>query len=88
MSGLMRLKRETQTITPESGYALILFNSHLNGSLTILKYHGSGRKAFEPMIEEADIVLTTYHTLVVDYDKKSKPLHNIEWFRVVLDEGK
>jgi SWI/SNF-related matrix-associated actin-dependent regulator of chromatin subfamily A3 len=39
------------------------------------------------MIEEADIVLTTYHTLVVDHNKKSKPLHRVEWFRVVLDEG-
>jgi SWI/SNF-related matrix-associated actin-dependent regulator of chromatin subfamily A3 len=39
------------------------------------------------MIEEVDIVLTTYHTLVVDFDDKSNPIHTVEWFRVVLDEG-
>jgi SWI/SNF-related matrix-associated actin-dependent regulator of chromatin subfamily A3 len=65
-----------------------LLNSHLNGSLRVLKYHGVRRKNLERVIEEADIVLTTYHTLVVDYEKRSKPLHDIEWFRVVLDEGK
>lgn len=59
----------------------------MNGSLKTLKYHGSARKHLEPMMEQVDIVLTTYRTLVVDYEKKSKSLHDVEWFRVVLDEG-
>lgn len=39
------------------------------------------------MIEEVDIVLTTYHTLVADFGEKSSPLHEVDWFRIVLDEG-
>jgi SWI/SNF-related matrix-associated actin-dependent regulator of chromatin subfamily A3 len=63
-------------------------HSHLDGTLKTIKYHGHKRKAFLPMLEDVDIVLTTYHTLVADFGEKSSPLHGIEWFRVVLDEGK
>lgn len=61
---------------------------HLDGTLKAVKYHGQKRKDLVPMMEETDIVLTTYHTLVADFGEKSSPLHEIEWFRVVLDEGK
>ena len=40
------------------------------------------------MLEDVDIVLTTYHTLVADFREKPIPLHEVDWFRVVLDEGK
>lgn len=33
-----------------------------------------------------DIVLTTFATLVADL-KRDKVLFNVEWFRVILDEG-
>jgi SWI/SNF-related matrix-associated actin-dependent regulator of chromatin subfamily A3 len=52
-----------------------------------VKYHGRKRKTRISGIEEVDIVLTTYHTLVTDFGEKSSPLHEINWFRVVLDEG-
>jgi SWI/SNF-related matrix-associated actin-dependent regulator of chromatin subfamily A3 len=39
-------------------------------------------------IEDSDIVLTTYHTLAADFTAKKSPLHEIGWFRVVLDEGR
>jgi SWI/SNF-related matrix-associated actin-dependent regulator of chromatin subfamily A3 len=52
-----------------------------------MKYHGQKRKTLASMIEEADIVLTTYHTLVADFGEKSSPLHEVNFFRVVLDEG-
>ncbi|KAG0649190.1 ATP-dependent helicase GTA, partial [Hyphodiscus hymeniophilus] len=58
---------------------------HLDGTLTTLRYHGPKRKTL--MLEDADIVLTTYHTIVSDFGDKSSPLHAMEWYRVVLDEA-
>ncbi|PMD49328.1 uncharacterized protein K444DRAFT_622885 [Hyaloscypha bicolor E] len=58
---------------------------HLDGSLTTLRYHGPKRKTLQ--LEDADIVLTTYHTIVSDFGDKSSPLHAMEWYRVVLDEA-
>jgi len=52
-----------------------------------MKYHGQKRKTLVSSIEEVDIVLTTYHTLVADFGEKPSHLHEIDWFRVVLDEG-
>jgi hypothetical protein len=39
-------------------------------------------------IDNVDIVLTTYHTLVADHNEKMSPLYDVVWYRVVLDEGK
>lgn len=44
-------------------------------------------------IEHCDIVITTYNTLAREHGIKNNggtqsPLHEIEWYRVVLDEGK
>ncbi|TVY89545.1 DNA repair protein RAD5B [Lachnellula willkommii] len=60
---------------------------HLDGTLRTLKYHGKQRKSLTASIENTDIVLTTYHTLVADFGEKLSPLHKINWFRVVLDEA-
>jgi len=38
-------------------------------------------------IDNVDIVLTTYHTLVADHNEKKSPLYDVVWYRVVLDEG-
>jgi SNF2 family DNA or RNA helicase len=62
------------------------FIRHLNGTLKTLKYHGQKRRELFSSCEEFDIVLTTYHTLVSDFKERSG-LHELEWFRVVLDEG-
>jgi len=51
-----------------------------------MKYHGSKRKNLLSTVEDVDIVLTTYHTMVSD-GETSGPLHKVDWFRVVLDEG-
>ncbi|KAK6819490.1 hypothetical protein PG987_015973 [Apiospora arundinis] len=34
-----------------------------------------------------DVVLTTYSTLATDYRKPGSVLHQVEWYRVVLDEA-
>ena len=62
---------------------------HLDGSLNVLKYHGVKRKELVlPHIQDADIVLTTYNTLVAEFGSKASPLHRLNWYRVVLDEGR
>lgn len=38
-------------------------------------------------VEDVDVVLTTYHTLAAGATSKSQGLSEIEWFRIVLDEG-
>ncbi len=60
---------------------------HLDGTLKTMKYHGHKRERTLAIIEDSDIVLTTYHTLAVDFAAKKSPIHEVRWFRVVLDEG-
>lgn len=67
-----------------------LFCRHLGDAVKVAKYHGSDRQRNTEVLARADIVLTTYHTLAADYTSKKNsesPLHNMGWFRVVLDEG-
>lgn len=56
----------------------------------MIKYHGPGRPENLDTIQDSDIVITTYNTLTVEFQNKSEPslLHQIGWYRVVLDEGK
>jgi hypothetical protein len=63
---------------------------HLKGGLKVVKYHGPGRPKSLNAIQDSDIVVTTYNTLTVEYQTKSEHslLHQIGWYRVVLDEGK
>ena len=61
---------------------------HLDGTLTVAKYYGNKRKGLvSAKLEDADIVVTTYHTLVAEFKTNLSSLHNLMWFRVVLDEG-
>jgi SNF2 family DNA or RNA helicase len=56
-------------------------------SLTIYRYHGGRRITDAQALADFDIVLTTYSTLAARMSTES-PLYQIEWFRIVLDEGK
>ena len=69
-----------------------------NHALSVLIYHGSGKKMLSPQnIGPYDVVITSYTTLAMDYLPRSetKPppvprsqgLFSIKWRRVILDEG-
>lgn len=68
------------------------FNRHFDAAtldiLTMIKYHGQSRERSLAKLCEADIVITTYHTLAADAAKSKNLMNDIEWYRLVLDEGK
>jgi SNF2 family DNA or RNA helicase len=58
------------------------------GSVVIYKYHGASKVADLSRIQGYDIVFTTYATLTADFVNISNVLQRVNWFRLVLDEGK
>ncbi|CAG7555879.1 unnamed protein product [Fusarium equiseti] len=66
---------------------------HLQTGLKLIKYHGDKRPkdlSQLDVIEDSDIVVTTYHTLTTEYlmgKGKTSPLYKLGWYRVVLDEA-
>ena len=56
-------------------------------SLKTYKYHGSSKDVAADSILEYDVVVTTYATIVSEVAKRSSLLHQLMWFRIVLDEG-
>ncbi|KAK0631419.1 SNF2 family N-terminal domain-containing protein [Immersiella caudata] len=53
----------------------------------ILKHHGNTKaKGVEDLLL-CDIVLTTYSTLVSEFQNEESVLYDVNWFRVVLDEA-
>jgi len=76
----------------ELTYTISHFKS---GSINYLIYHGPEREDKVSNVLKHAIVITTYDTLKADCpnnlkrkSKRSGLLHSIEWYRVVLDEGK
>jgi SWI/SNF-related matrix-associated actin-dependent regulator of chromatin subfamily A3 len=63
------------------------FHRHVCDVLTMIKYHGTNRQIDSAKLRDADIVLTTYHTLASDHTKNKDLLRDIEWYRLVLDEA-
>jgi len=63
-------------------------NIHAGDALKTIKYHGQGRVKDATDLEDCDIVITTYNTLAAEAAGKRSLLHKINWYRVVLDEGK
>ncbi|KAH6848230.1 SNF2 family N-terminal domain-containing protein [Chaetomium sp. MPI-CAGE-AT-0009] len=55
-------------------------------TLKTCRFHGKPRPIFSARLTDHDLVLTTYATLSAEY-KSRGVLHNIAWFRIVLDEA-
>lgn len=60
---------------------------HIPNGLKFVKYHGSGRAQMNDHLRTANVVLTTYATVAAELDKRSSPIYEIKWYRIVLDEG-
>lgn len=69
--------------------ALCLFGRHFHhqvtGALKTIKYHGQYRETDLEKLCDADLIITTYHTLASDFGKKRNPLDEIMWHRLVLE---
>ncbi|KAI5861653.1 SNF2 family N-terminal domain-containing protein [Durotheca rogersii] len=62
-------------------------NSHFSpGALSPVRFHGQYRPRDTDILRSAGLVLTTYATLAADYARR-RVLHQMEWYRVVLDEA-
>lgn len=63
-----------------------------NHRMNYMVYHGTNRTNDKLELIDWDIVITTYSVVAADGDKRSarrpnNPLAEINWFRIVLDEG-
>ncbi|KAF1361981.1 hypothetical protein EJ07DRAFT_109297 [Lizonia empirigonia] len=63
------------------------FGSIDEHGLKTFKYHGQNRRCSVDKLRDTDIVITTYHTLASDYSNAKGLLNQVEWYRLVLDEG-
>lgn len=57
------------------------------GALKHMRFHGQNRPQDIETLAKYDIVFTTYATLAADHNGQAL-LYRMEWYRVVLDEGK
>ncbi|KAF4976356.1 hypothetical protein FZEAL_6954 [Fusarium zealandicum] len=57
------------------------------GSIRYIKYHGQERREFDSKLDQQDIILTTYGTVMAERRRGNSDLHRIEWYRLVLDEA-
>ncbi|KAI9663837.1 MAG: hypothetical protein M1821_007327 [Bathelium mastoideum] len=60
---------------------------HLDTQLKVVRYHGQKRGDHKTLFDDSDIIITTYSTLSMDFRNKCSALHEIKWYRIILDEG-
>lgn len=69
--------------------------SHIKpGALNVYIYHGDRKEIDSDVLTRYDIVITTYSTIRMEFfpskrnsQPRKSPISEINWFRVVLDEG-
>ncbi len=64
------------------------FRHILPNTLNMHKYHGTNRELDPLKLLDFDIIFTTYATIATEFRRGSNVIHNIDWFRIVLDEGR
>lgn len=69
-------------------FVLTLNRHTFPGSLALYKYHGQGRQEESYQLFQNNVVLTTYATVSNESRRGQSILRSVEWFRIVLDEGK
>ena len=60
----------------------------LPNRITVHKYHGTRRETDPTKLRDFDIVFTTYATIAAEFCKGTSVIHQLEYYRLVLDEGK
>ncbi|KAK3300617.1 SNF2 family N-terminal domain-containing protein [Chaetomium fimeti] len=92
-SGLQEgfLRSRTTLVVVSSAQVLNVWESEIEKhvkptTLKICRFHGKGRPTLPASLTDYDLILTTYATLSAEY-KSRGVLHDIMWFRVVLDEA-
>jgi SNF2 family DNA or RNA helicase len=82
----MKLKGQVSLLT--SLERVLISGRHITSdSLSCYKFHGTSRNIPYWQLLQHDIILTTYGTVVSGHTRKSSLLFDIQWYRVVLDEG-
>ena|SRR5947207_12923742 len=82
-------EKEMFTLLPTfSSKLLTSFLRHIiPGTLNVHKCHGPSRTTNLSELLKFDVILTTYSTLTTDFCRRSSILHQINWFRLILDES-
>jgi SNF2 family DNA or RNA helicase len=60
----------------------------LPNTLRTCRFHRKNRPTSPSDLEDFDVVLTTYSTLSSALKSQESILHQVDWYRVVLDEGR
>lgn len=83
---------EVQTYDNIFGIILTIANYNLRhilpNTLNVHKYHGLKRESDPLKLLDFDVIFTTYATVAAEFRRCSNILHSINWFRIVLDEGR
>ena len=86
MFGRQKSKRKRSLLVFHSMKADTLRHVKPN-TLKTCRFHRKNRPKSASDLKDFDVVLTTYSTLYAE-SKSGGVLHQVDWYRIVLDEGK